>query len=120
MAKKKSHLTEVKGNREYLSPFVGKEFDAKVFVTNIEKYGTRRLLTEVTIPQINVYIGHLWIKEFRLPMSEVSSGKKILKVRIKSYMDQSTGETKYGVKLVSKKRFKKAPLIKPIWMKDED
>ncbi len=131
MASKKRHLTEeVKGNREYLSPFVGKVFEARVFVTNIEKFGDKRLLTEVSIPSINAYIGHLWIKEFRLPMTQVSAGKKILKVKITSYKDRFSNETKYGIQLVvptkkdkngrKKPIFKREPIRKPKWMKDED
>jgi len=115
---KKDDLVEIVGTREELKPFLNTVIEAEVFVTNTTAYtGEKRLITEVRIPNTNFYIKHLWVKEYNLPLKEVSHGYQKLKLKVVKYTD-TDDNIKYGVKIANEKKKPQAPLIKPKWMKD--
>jgi len=124
--KKKHKLNAVyaEGKREVLSPFVGKSFVALVTVTNKTNYGgMKRLLEEVFIPELNVWIPHVWVKEEVLPLGREPHGSRKLEVTVTSYRDTRNGGKKYGLKLRPGKllrKYAKPKITKPKWMKEED
>ncbi len=97
----KDNLVEITGNRHQLKDFVGEVLEVQCYVTN--SYGfqySKRLVTEVRIPNTNLYIKHLWMK--RENVAKLQHGYQNLKVKIVEYNNHKFDEdennyTKYGI-----------------------
>ncbi len=111
----KNKLTEVTGSRSELKQYIGEDLDVDAFVTNTLGYmDQKRLVTEVRIG--DYFINHVWFKTEKI--GDLKHGYQKLQVRVTEYMDQTTNESKYGLKYTGTKgnKYQNTFLVKPKWM----
>ena len=115
----KNNLTEIKGTRQELKDMLGEKLTVEGFVTNSIGYSsTKRLVTEIRIK--DWYINHAWFKTNKI--GNLPHGYQRLRVQVTEYINQETGDIKYGLRYIGEKgkpKNQNNKLIKPKWMEDE-
>ena len=119
----KDNLHEIVGAREELKAYLGEVLECQCFVTNSVGFmGDKRLITEIRIPDTNLFVKHAWVKERNLPLNVFPHGYSLVKFKVIKYTNHYDNTKKYGIQIAEK--LHRAPrnnkTSKPKWKKHQE